>query len=287
MDDHRYSYRGFEFGEGTDVLVSEVDGLSGYESRAGDTDLPRNHGGVAAPQYVVPKQIMLRFWIDTDVEASMAALRDVFAVRGDGESADLVFARPGMPERLIRCRPEAIARTETPENAQLAQPAVVLKAHDPRFYAAVEQSVSVPLYTPGGGAINYPVNYPKNFAAGIAAQAVATNDGSADAYPLVRFFGPTVGTVTGVLLQNLTTGEDLEISATITSGQVLYFDGTAFVTANGEQVVHLDGASRYGDWEQPRVPFRLQPGDNVLRFTLTGTSTDADCVVTWRSTWLH
>lgn len=287
MNNYRYTYRGLEFGELCDVAVAQVDGLAGYESRAGDRELPRDHGDIPGEQFVAARQIGFQLWIHDNhaaVEQLLNDVREAFAVTGFTD--ELVFARPGQPERMVRCRPVAVTRTEAPLGTTVARPAVALKAHDPRIYAAVEESVAVPLYTPSGGAIDYPVDYPKNFAAGAVLDAVATNDGQAYAYPLVRFYGPTVGTVTGVLLQNLTTGEDLDISATILAGQVLTFDGTAWVTANGDEVVHIDGASRYGDWTQPRVPLRLAPGSNVLRFTLTGSSTDARCLVTWRSTWL-
>lgn len=287
MDNYRYTYRGLTFGELCDVAVAEVDGLAGYETRSGDQEMPRGHGAIAGPQYVTARQILFHLWIHdnhAEVETLLAEVREAFAATG--ESDELVFARPGMPERMVRCRPAAITRTETPLGTTVARPSVVLVAHDPRIYSAVEHSTLVPIYTPSGGVLNYPVNYAKNWSAGTVAEAVVDNAGSADAYPLVRFYGPTVGTVESVTLANLTTGETLTISADILTGQVLYFDGTAWVTANGDQVVHIDGASRYGDWEQPHIPLSLAPGSNVLRFTLDGTSTDARCLVTWRSTWL-
>jgi N-methylhydantoinase B/oxoprolinase/acetone carboxylase alpha subunit len=135
--------------------------------------------------------------------------------------------------------------------------------------------------------MDWPVtNWPVDFTGGSQNLFVAQNSGTAEAYPLVRFYGPTVGTVTGVTLTNVTNGTSLAIATTITSGQILSADMTAAVTGANTLVISLDGASRYGSWTVPRAAFSISPGSNVLRFQVTGTSTDAIANLTWRDTWL-
>lgn len=290
LADGQYAYRGTVFGKNTDypLSIAQIEGLEGFDTVVGDQPLPRGHGNVPGKHFAAARQLLAPFVIArdtrTDVETAVRALADLFLV-SEEDLFDLEFKKQGQPQRLVRCRPTRFGRGDTRLGLR-ADPKVLLAAPDPRIYSAEEHSVSVPVYAPSGGAVDYPIDYPIEWASGIAQQAVATNAGNADAYPLVRFYGPDTGTLTAVLLENLTTGEQLEISATVTSGQILAFDGTAYVTGNGDLVVGIDDASRYGDWEQPRVPFRLQPGDNDLRFTPTGSATSVPCVVTWRDTSL-
>ena len=121
--------------------------------------------------------------------------------------------------------------------------------------------------------------------AGTGSDVVVNNAGNANAYPIVKFFGPIAGTCLGILLQNLTTDVDLSIGSTITTGQVLTADMDSRIRGMGTRVIDLSGASRYGDWDLPRDTFYLQPGDNVIRFSLLGgTSTDVTASLTWRDT---
>lgn len=59
----------------------------------------------------------------------------------------------------------------------------------------------------------------------------------------------------------------------------------ALVKGTAATIVSLDGATRYNDWQLPREEFGLTPGDNVLRFEVDGTSTDAKCSLSWFDTW--
>lgn len=294
LSDHQYRYTNssgdtITVGDGTDVGVFEIDGLEGHSARVGDRELPRGHGSVPGAHYQAARQVLLGLqWAPPSGESTDARWEDIaeaFAVETGGQG-ELVWKQPDRPERMIRCRPIMLPRRVDNASQYLASTKVALLAADPRIYSSSEHSVSVPLYTPSGGGLNFPLNFPLNFAAGGVVDVVATNNGDADAYPTVRFHGPASGTCTGVVLSNRTTGVDVDISATITSGQILTFDAGAYITGSGEMVVGLDGSSRYGDWTQPRTPLALQPGDNVLRFTITGTATAMTAVVTFRDTWL-
>lgn len=286
MDGHTYTYRGLTFGEGADILVTRVDGLGGFEARSGDREIPRGHGSTPGKHFAASRQVMFRLHVNgdpTSVEEMLAELQTAFLVSEDDQH-ELRFARPGRPERMIRCRPIVLPRVDTPP-AFFASPSVALIAADPRIYSVARRQLDVPLFS-AGGAIDYPVEYPKDYTSGVYLDAVARNAGNADAYPLVRFYGPSTGTLTRVVLRNLTTGAVLDIDTDILTGQILTFDGEALVTVNGNQVVGLDGASRYGDWQQPREPFALPPGESLLRFEITGTGTTARCLLTWHDTWI-
>jgi len=61
---------------------------------------------------------------------------------------------------------------------------------------------------------------------------------------------------------------------------------TAAVTGSSAQIISLSGSNRYGSWTAPRSAFRLSPGQNVLKFQVTGTSTDMIANLMWNDTWL-
>lgn len=277
--DGTYSFRGLVFGLGTDypLALPHIDGLEGFEARSGDVDLPRGHGSIPGQHFRAAAQMLAPFVLHGDretVEAKMAILRDTFQVSEDTQF-DLEFKKQGQPQRLIRCRPTGFARGDTPSGL-VAAPKVALIAADPRIYSSEVVTTIVPLYSPAGGGIDAPVNAPVNVSAGVQVETTVTNDGTADANPTVRFYGP----FTEVVLTNVTTGDTLTVETTATAGQVLTYDGGAFLT--GEHVVSLDGAGRYADWQE-RLPFVLPPGTSTLRFQADDA---AQAVVTHQHTWL-
>jgi hypothetical protein len=163
---------------------------------------------------------------------------------------------------------------------------VAFEAADPRIYGEELKTQFVGIWNPEGGGIDWEIDWEVDFSGGgTGTDAICNNAGNSKAYPIVKFFGPTVGDCDGVLLQNLTTGLELEVVAAITSGQILTADMDSRVRGSGTRIIDLSGASRYGDWSLPRDTFYLQPGDNIIRFSLTGgTSTDMTASLTWRDT---
>jgi hypothetical protein len=282
--DGQYGYRGLTFGKDTPYLVKLAEELEGVVVRSGDRELPRGHGSVPGPHYAVARQPVLSLTVSggtSDMDTLVQTLADTFAPQPTPQP--LTWKRPTRGERMVYARPLQFA---PPRGVGLRNLKVALTCADPRIYSSAGRSLIVPLYTAAGGGLDYPGDYPKNFPAGVNLDAVASNAGAADAYPLVRVYGPASGTLTGFTLHNLTTGEDLSVAASVAAGQILTVDNSAFVTGSGGLVVGLDGASRYGSWTQPRMPFRLPPGDSLLRFQITGTATSAACVLTWADTWL-
>ncbi len=291
--DEQYAYRGLTFGAGTDYHVNRAEGFEGFESRTSDSDQPRNDGGLRGLDYVAPRTVSVELaMVEEDAtgsgyETKWANVRSAF-VPSLILDYPLSFKRPGQPERQINCRPIQLVRVEEHKNFnRRGFPPVVLRAVDPRIYSVEEHTGNVPVYSGSSGGIDWSVtNWPVDFSGGFQVEFPAHNAGTADAYPLVRFYGPIVGTCTGVTLTNTTTGLVLAIATTVTTGQILTADMTAAVNGTNSLVISLGGSSRYGSWTLPRTPFALAPGTNNLKFQVTGTSTDMICNVTWRDTWL-
>lgn len=291
--DEQFFYRGLTFGPGTDYYVNRAEGFEGFEARTSDSDQPRNDGGLRGLDYVAPRTVALELAViaeDEDgsgYESYWSAVRSAFRP-SLAIDYDLTFKRPGQVEKLIRCRPVQLVRVEEYKRFnRFGFPPVVLRAVDPRIYSVDEHAGNAAVYSSSGGGLDLPiVNFPGEFGAGVQTELVVENVGTADAYPLIRFYGPIVGTCTGVTLTNTTTGQVLQIATTITTGQILTADMTAAVTGSDSLVISLGGSSRYGSWALPRTPFALTPGSNTLRFQVTGTSTDVIANIIWRDTWL-
>ncbi len=293
--DEQFSYRGLVFGEGAEVFVNRAEGFEGFEARTSDSDQPRGDGGIRGLDYVAPKTIAFELVVaeleDLDgsvYEGLWSQVRTAFRPSRELDHP-LAFKRPGTPERFIRCRPVQLVRSEQfLRFNRYGFPPVVLRAVDPRIYSSALQSGNVPVYSATGGGVDFEIDFDTDFVttAGSAIEFVAQNDGTSEAYPLIRFYGSATGSVNGVTLINTTTGQELVIATAVTSGQILTGDMEAAVTGSDQLVISLDGASRYGDWALPREPFALAPGSNTLRFEVDGTATDVVCNLTWRHTWM-
>lgn len=291
LADYQFSYNGLTFGDGTGYYVDHHEGLEGFDTRGSDSDQPRNDGGIRGLDYVATRTIAFTLALgetsDTAYESRMAAVRAAFL---PSRSADLplTFKRPGMAERLVNCRPVQLTRVqEYLSFDQIGHPPLVLRAVDPRIYSSSQYNSNATVYAAVGGGMDWPVvNWPVDYTGGSQNLLAAQNNGTAEAYPLVRFYGPIVGTCTGVTLTNLTNGSVLAINTTVSTGQILSADMTAAVTGANINVIDLGGSSRYGSWVVPRAAFSLSPGSNVLKFQVTGTSTDMIANLVWRDTWL-
>lgn len=291
LADYTFNYNGLTFGGDTGYYVDHHEGLEGFSARVTDSDQPRGDGAIRGLDYVAPRTIAftlsLAEVLDTDYEDDWAAVRAAFL---PSRSIDLplTWKRPGQPERFLYCRPTQLVRVEEFLHFdQIGHPPLVLRAADPRIYSSVQQSSNAPIFAAASGGFDWSVtNWPIDFASGSQSLLPVFNSGTTDAYPLIRFYGPIVGTCTGVTLTNTTNGDVLAVATTMTTGQILTCDMTAAVTGANTSVIDLSGSSRYGSWTVPRNAFRISPGGNTLKFQVTGTSTDVVCNVTWRDTWL-
>lgn len=292
LADGQFMYRGLVFGEGTDYQLNSAEGFDGYEVRSSDSDQPRGDGGIRGYDYQSPRTVAFMLSIietaDTDgsiYEGLWATLRSTFAPSREADY-DLTFKRPGQPERVIRCRPIQLVRHEEYLTFnRYGSPPVVLRAVDPRVYSSVLYSQNITVFAGTKGGADLDFNFGVDFSGGIQNELVAINAGTADAYPLIRFYGPVTGTCTGVQLHNSTNGDIIEIVTPVTSGQILTADMTAAVSGSNSLVISLDDSSRYGSWQLPRSAFRLAPGSNTIRLTVTGSSTDVVANLQWRDTW--
>lgn len=293
LADYQFKYRGLTFGADQAIKVEAVEGLDDLSVAVGDIRLPRNHGAIPGLHTVNPREVVLRLIVRGDKRSqaladSVSEAMAVFASSRD-TAYPLSFKEPGMPVRRINTRVIGRARPRHPGTTHGMEKIVVrMIAADPRIYADTEESSLLNPYDVGGGGADYDFDYGVDFALDTSGELTLTNGGDSWAYPRLRFYGPDSGTVTGVKVTNTTTGVVFDLDSDILTGQIIDADMRRIVAADpgDDPFISLGGSSRWGDWQLPRTPLYLVPGDNTLRFEVTGTSTDAQCVVTFRDCWL-
>lgn len=270
------------FGIDTDIDVVSVEGLESVDINSGTRDSPLEDGAVPGLHLVTRKMPIFELEILGSEYASM-----IEALRPErNHEGELHWRNPERGQVWSRARVFRRPDNQDGLSVGLRPMQVAFEIADPRIYGEELKTQQLGIWNPSGGGIDWEIDWEVDFSGGgSGTDVVATNAGNNKAYPVIKFFGPVVGDVDGVLLQNLTTGIELEIVTAISTGQVLTADMDARVRGTGTRVIDLAGASRYGSWSLPRDTFYLQPGDNTIRFSLTGgTSTDALASLTWRDT---
>ncbi len=101
------------------------------------------------------------------------------------------------------------------------------------------------------------------------------NSGSAVADPVVIIIFSAASGVSGVSFENTLTGEKVEISETISAGQVVIFDAEA-------KIVTVDGTEVEFDGRFPSLPVGL----NSYTIAMTGTSCTTDITAKHKNTYL-
>lgn len=275
----QFRMNGLLLGQGTRYEVVSHDGLYGYEVRTSDDDQPRGDGAMRGVDLQSARQMLFKIEVDGS-EAEVEQLLDTLYRRLTPQREvdwDLVWRHPAQVARMLRCRPIQLPREVDDTRTKLAPQQIALRAADPRHYAAVARRIEVPV-TPKGAAFPLTV--------------VARNVGNIPAHPRITIVGPTSGPpVSRVELVNMSGLVTFDVQLTLPSRGVLVGDMEARVTGAPRSVVTLDGQSKYGSWQLPRSPFRLEPdpfaenGDNVLYLRTEPPGAPVVCTLDYRDTW--
>lgn len=296
LEPFQAEYRGLVFGEGTDVLWDrDVSGLRHMVVESNSQALSQSDGYAASPHYVRPPRAVFSLRVmrqngetDAELEARLASVEATFTRQRD--TAHYLTHRLAGPERAILVRPVEREVPLYPGMLASGAPRVVvaLERSDPYIYGTTIRSVTVPIYQVSGGGIDFPWDFPLNFGAPSGLEGVAVNAGDATAWPLIRVQLPaaSVGEVDGFTLLNVTTGDEFEMVVDLTAGQILVADMGGIVRAEAGPNIAIDGSSRSGGWQHPRVPWGLIPGSNTVRLSIDGTATDVTASITYRDTSL-
>lgn len=278
--DHQYrlgGWSGLLIGAGTDYRVESIEGLEGFEVRNSDTDQPREAGALRGVDLQTPRLIAIKVNFDGlgqplprhRIEELKAALLRALVPQRD-EDWEFIWRHPGQPLKSVYVRPATALPALDPSQVILHNQPFALRAADPRHYSATINQLTVPVTV--------------NRSAPVLATAI--NVGNGFAYPTIRVAGPAFGAATRVVLTNLTTTQKFDVAAVLPAGSGLVGDMRAQVTGGRVSPVTIDGTSKYGAWQPPRIPFALAPGVNSLMFEAEPAGASPPlCTVEFRSTW--
>lgn len=290
ITDYQWRYGDLTMGRGTDYGIRAVSGLEDLSIRSGSIPTPRRDGSIQADHFVSSREIIMEITVAgvKDSQARADALAALYKQFGRADvPVSLSFKEPGYARRHIWCRPIGRSVPRNPSSAFLRASSFRLIAEDPRIYSVDTKTGIMDVYDSATGGFDFAADFPEDFTISAATTEVnIKNEGDADAYPVITVFGPPTGTLTALEITNTRNGDVLDIDVTLVIDQILTIDMRAYITANGDDIIALDGSTRFGDWQTPRIPLRISPGDNVLRFEITGTSTDAKATVVMQDTWL-
>lgn len=287
--DRQIAYRGLLLGPAPYIIRPPVEGLAGLpELRTSDRTRLRRHGLLPGDDFAAGRTITLDVAVQIGgsaaFQAAMDALTQAFTLTESGGALEpLTVQMPGVAgggvcRMLARVRKVALPVDELwnpvdlPEAYAIAS--IMLDCPDPRIYDDTLSSVATTLPTAGGG-LTFNATFNLLFGAVSTGGSIfAANLGTFPTPPTYRIDGPC----TNPSIENVTSGQRLELTITLGSGEFLDIDTDA-------RTVLLGGtASRYStltraDW------FDLPPGTTELKFrAVTGTS--AQLTATWRSAWL-
>lgn len=305
LADFQASFNGLTIGLGTSYDIFSIEGVDDWQVRSNDQTLPNLWGAQAGGDFVEPRTIILGTQMVTSLAVS-AALENAFLPPSQATPTTLqplVFKVPDRPEVQVQCRVRRRGRARTPET-ELSQVRWLfeLVAPDPRLYASAETVVVAGAYiadssgidsTTGSGAT---LAFDSTTGAGVdlAVDASGTvggggvsvsNAGNVDTFPAFTF--ATTASIATWTVINDTTGEQASFAYMLIPGHTIVADMAGVATGSTDPPVTLDGASNYAIWQSPRVPIRLIPGLNALRFVVTsGTTAGTTATITYRSAWL-
>jgi hypothetical protein len=119
---------------------------------------------------------------------------------------------------------------------------------------------------PSGGGFDLTTELPIDMTAATGGTGIASNTGNADVYPFLRVSNAlgAGSNITEFVVTNATHDQSVHVITDITPGQTLVMDFDALVRAEKGPHVYIDTSSRYGDWQQPRTPLAIRPGDNTF-----------------------
>lgn len=288
MAENEGSYNGLNFGAGTDFK------LVGFRWWRRSTniltpDLPRYHGGLVGDSYEVARQIEARFLVKGSSEADLISkidtLFEAFEPRVEDE-LPFVWEAPGQTARRIECRPIEDGMSELTKEDFASRSKEIpfrLVASDPAIYDNTLTSLTLDPFTSASG-FSWDAVWPIAWgAAGTGGTDVFTNTGSWETWPTFTISGPSSGTLSNPIIENVTTGERLALNAnggvSMTSGQSLVIQ-----THPAERSIAFStGASRRGKLSDDSDWFPLDAGNTELRFRASGTTTGASVLVEARS----
>ncbi len=285
-------YRGLVVGEGTEYHIEgAVDGLYSVEMRSGDRAVPRGHGYIRGPDYANARTVVIPLTVvgaphSFDVHDRLNTIRSTFVPTPEDEHWLSWWPLPYGQTIALSGRVTRLGMTYSAKSARegVWRSVVQFRAADPFLYSGESYAAVVPIFGIGdSGGFDLPTELPLDLAAAVPIRENIHNVVTVGRRPAIPVLYPGT-TLSTVRVDNVTTGASIQIDTAVPQGDTLVADMHSYMRSLPGPHIHIDGSTRFSDWQQPRIPFALAPGDNVMEFTTDGV--DVVCLFTWRDVWL-
>lgn len=307
--DDQIDFNGLVIGPGTVWEIVEISGLEDVTTRGSDVPISNAYGNIPGSTFLNGSGALItvesvnppdmELLVSTVTPPSNAAPDALVPIRYKYPNSEERF-RYGRCSRRGRVRDLASSLGKTRFTFELEFP-------DPRAYSAVLQQASLTVFVAGSSGFKLSLGAGadlglkmtlgsgadlglKMSGTGSSGLQPITNLGYTDVYPLI-VISPATG-ISAFSITNQTTGQVFAMTQTVNVGQTLIADMRAAQTAlsstgsAGVSPITIGGSTVYGSWTPPRIPLRLVPGNNILRFDVTSGDLAASALVTSPSGYL-
>lgn len=251
--------------------VESIDGWDGTDHKV--TTVPRayDHGSYDPIVYYAERHLTLNVHVlGADLAGRRQGEARLKATLSGLSGTVLRVQEPPFDRYLTVWTNGPITTTKTGSASIMSVP---LLATDPVRYSTTPSSV--PLTLPSaGGTWGYPYGYPYGYGGGTSGSTIITNQGDVTVWPELWITGP----VTNPVVENVTTGETLTLSLTLSSNDYLHIQGR-------DEIVSLnDNASRRSAVAAGSLFPTLPAGDSLWQFRAS-TFTAAALTVAYNDGW--
>lgn len=272
----------------TGFVISSVD-LGNPTVRAVTDDLPGQDGSFDQTAYFSTRIVKLQgALVPTLAGASRAKVFDALAPYiSPGARPILVYSTDA--DTAERCLDLRVDQWTNPIDHPLNASALSVQwVGQPIAYDAEINEVDVPFATGSTAGFSFPLTFPLTFPGGsfTGGNAFVITNGTYPTWPTLRIFGPCTDPAVYWLDPTLATDLGIQVvfsGLTIADGDYIEVDTQARTAClNGDSM-----ASRYNFVDFANTSWSpLQPGQNLLRYAPASASTDSECQVLWRDSFL-
>ena len=273
-------WKGLLIGSGTNYHVQGTENLYGWTIRTSDDDKPRGDGALRGIDLQSAREVIFKMNVGRgrdEVERNMAELYRALVPQRDTDW-ELIWRHPTGVLKMMRLRPTDVQRSRDKSQLTFQTQQFVLRASDPRHYSAIAKKVDI-ANTPYG-------QQPQ------ITQVV--NIGNSAAYPIITIEGPPASygiPVRAIQIANITALVNFEAELVLNPGSILEADMDARITGVPKSIITLDGQTKYGSWQLPREPFRIDPdptglgGYNQIYMQTDPPGAPIKATLEYRDTW--
>lgn len=239
-------------------------------------------GGYQGSKLVTPTFASYQFVADWQIVgtdfADLCLQRDLFlgilaTVHSDGAQT-LVITNSDGSMRQISIKAIQVTGDIDTDSANSAFVEVTFEAEYPFLQSYDLKTEDILIFNGGGFAI--PFGVPLDMSAGASTEAILTNAGNYQAYPIFTFVGP----LTNPTIENLTTGKSLSLTYTLSADTDKIIIDTYLRTVIIEPSGNVGRQYVSGDF------WTVDKGDNEIQLT-AGVGESGKCTVSFRDTFLN